>query len=158
MSPTIPGARKPTNLFVWVVAFIVLIFFAYKIGSFFHNINLAADQALNEADGGFRKAKNTINPEQLRTWALESIERRTNLHEVYKSMPDNIRNLYEEPPDVSVNESCVVLMWGGGFFHWEIDIGPTNYTETTGVENIHTTVEWVPGIYYSREDTRHPFK
>jgi hypothetical protein len=159
--PTVSGARKPRSRSFWFVAFAILIIATVYFGPYvwvFYGVNRAAHQAVNEADEGFRKAKTTINPETLRVWALASIEHRTNWNEVYSSMPDYIRNLYADPPDVSIDGSCVVLMWGGGFFHWEIDIGPTNYVETTGVENIYTTVEWVPGIYYSREDTRHPFK
>jgi hypothetical protein len=61
-------------------------------------------------------------------------------------------------PKTSKSEGSVIIYWGGGFFHWTIDIGPTNDAETTGSTNDYKTVEWVPGIYYSREDTRHPFK
>ena len=58
-----------------------------------------------------------------------------------------------------VNTNTITIYWGGGFFTWMIDVGDTNYTETTGiVENHFTTIEWVPGIYYSREAAKYPFK
>jgi hypothetical protein len=121
-----------------------------------------------EADEGFKKAEATIDPEKLRAWALEEISKQSTNANVFMSnseIPTNIANLYSDSPeDVSVkkyddpNQSYVEICWGGGFFHWMIDIGSTNYTETTGAANDYTTVEWVPGIYYTREDTRHPFK
>jgi hypothetical protein len=69
-------------------------------------------------------------------------------------------NLYSEPPEMMmVNTNTITIYWGGGFFTWMIDVGDTNYTETTGiVENHFTTIEWVPGIYYSREAAKYPFK
>ena len=167
--PTNSGTQKPRNLLFWIVAFIVLIFVTfvtYKVGSYvrlIYNVKMEADQALNEADGGFKKARETINPEQLRAWALEEISKEqsanTNFIIPNSEIPIYIRNLYSYPPtDIEVETNTVAIWWGGGFFHWMIDIGSTNYIETTGATNDYTTVEWVPGIYYSREDTRHPFK
>ena len=159
--PTNPKIQKSKNLMLWLAVLVALSFIAYKIGTYvwiFHNMKIGAEKILDEADGGFSRAKNEINPEQLRVWALECIESRNNLHEVYKSMPESIRNLYAESPDVSVDKSCVSLSWGGGFFHWYINIGTTNYTELTGAHNNYTTAKWVPGIYYGREDMRHPIQ
>jgi len=170
--PPTSGAQKPKNLLLWIVALIILIFVTfvtYKVGTYvwlFHNAMIAADQVLNEADGGFKKARETINPEQLRAWALQEIQKHSVTNEANipnSEIPSYIQKLFLEPvEDAGVykyaDETNVTICWGGGFFHWKIDIGPTNFTETTGVTNDFTTVEWVPGIYYSREDTRHPFK
>jgi hypothetical protein len=123
-----------------------------------------------QADEGFKKAKTTIDPEKLRAWALAEIAKLqpTNNDILGKVIPNSeipgyIQNLYSEPPeDASVftgsSKSRVTICWGGGFFHWTIDIGTTNDIVTTGATNNFTTIEWVPGIYYSREDTRHPFQ
>ena len=74
--PIIDDARKPKNLLVWIVALTFLIYMTYKVGTYvwlFHNVKIGADQVLKEADGGFKKAKATINPEELRVWALAEI-------------------------------------------------------------------------------------
>jgi hypothetical protein len=123
-----------------------------------------------EADAGFKKATQTIDPEKLRAWALEEIAKHKPSTNDFagKDIPDSeipsyIQALYPYPAeDATVrfdeNQPYVMIVWGGGFFHWKIDIGSTNLIGTTGSGNHFTTVEWAPGIYYSREDTRHPFK
>jgi hypothetical protein len=123
-----------------------------------------------QADEGFKKGKATIDPEKLRAWALAEIAKLqpTSNGIVGKAIPNSeipvyIQNLYSEPPEdahvfTGSSKSGVTICWGGGFFHWMIDICPTNNIITTGATNNFTTIEWVPGIYYSREDTRHPFK
>ena len=54
------------------------------------------------------------------------------------------------------NGGIVEVCWGGPFFHWKFEIGPTNFVLPP--DSFVTAVEWVPGIYYTREDTAHPFK
>jgi len=170
--PPTSGAQKPKKLLLWIVALVILIFaifVTYEVGTYvwlFYSATIAADQALTEADGGFKKARETINPEQLRAWALQEIQQHSVTNEAnipVSEIPSYIQILFLEPAEDAgvykyADETNVTICWGGGFFHWMIDIGPTNFTETTGVTNDFTTVEWVPGIYYSREDTRHPFK
>jgi hypothetical protein len=166
--PTNFGARKLLKLLLWIVAVAFLLavsHVAYKAGThvwMFYQIRKEVDVVVKEADEGFKKAKATIDPEKLRAWALEEISKKqsTNTNPPDSEIPIYIRNLYADPPETfEVDTSTVTIYWGGGFFHWMIDIGDTNYTETTGVvENHFTTVEWVPGIYYTREDSRHPFK
>jgi hypothetical protein len=172
--PTNIGARKLRKLFLWIIAIGFLLtvsLVTFIVGTYvwiFYQAGKEADFVLKVADEGFKKAKATIDPEKLRAWALEEISKRntnTNFFMSNSEIPANIVNLYSDSPeDVSVNkyndpnQSYVEICWGGGFFHWMIDIGSTNYIETTGATNTYTTVEWVPGIYYSREDTRHPFK
>jgi hypothetical protein len=123
-----------------------------------------------QADDGFKKANATIDPEKLRAWALEEIAKyKPSTNDIAgkdipnSELPDYIQTLYPYPAEnatvwIDENQPSVMITWGGGFFHWMIDIGPTNYTETTGSTGHFTTVEWVPGVYYRREDTRHPFK
>ena len=128
-----------------------------------------SSHVLHEADGGFKKAKSSVNPEQLRAWALSEISRHSETntdgsgHDISSEIPDYMQRLYPDlPEDATVypdhDQPYVDICWGGGFFHWTIDIGSTNFTETTGATNEYTTAEWVPGIYYSREDTAHPIQ
>lgn len=109
-----------------------------------------------EADAGFRRATNTINPEDLRAWALLLIQSNTSDKEATESLPDYIQNLYPEPPDVVVVETSVTLIWGGGFFHWGFFVGNTNETMPFISDNPQYpyNFEWKPGIYYSRETKR----
>ena len=126
-----------------------------------------SDTTVQDADAGFRKAKKTINPEELRAWALEEIPkypRPTN--DIFapkipnSEIPSYMQKLYWE----SVEDACVQhgdqpnvkISWGGPFFHWMFYIGATNFVLPKDSET--TAIQWIPGIYYSREDTVHPFK
>jgi hypothetical protein len=165
--PTSSSVSKTTRRIIWGIVIIIICIPVFLIFSFFGNLGglyfFGSSKAVHEADAGFRKAKETIDPERLRAWALEEISKkeRTNTNPPDSDIPIYIRNLYiDDPPEAFVVDTNIVtIYWGGGLFHWMIDVGDTNYTESTGVvENHFTTVEWVPGIYYTREDTRHPFK
>jgi len=109
-----------------------------------------------EADAGFRRATNTINPEDLRAWALQLIQSKNSDKEAAATLPDYIQDLYPELPDVLVGESYVTLGWGGGFFHWGFHIGKTNATMPFISDNPQYpyNFEWRPGIYYTRESKR----
>ena len=147
-----------------IITLLVLLFVFCAIGFYVwlgYQFKKGADAVLKEADDGFKKARVTIDPEKLRAWALEDISKKqnTNTNRSDSKIPIYIQNLYSDPPeDFTVNTNCVTIYWGGGFFHWMIDIGSTNFVEATGIHDISTTIEWVPGIYYSRENIRHPFK
>jgi hypothetical protein len=164
--PTISGASNSKKFFLWTILFLVGAIIT-GVAGFKYWLSIPPREVV-EADAGFKKAEKTINPEQLRAWALDEIQKYsvTNGANLPNSeIPDYIQNLYSVPvedfsvfPKTSEREGSVTICWGGGFFHWMIDIGPTNDIETTGATNNFTIVEWVPGIYYSREDTRHPFK
>jgi hypothetical protein len=159
--PTNSGASKSKRLLFVSVLFVCVMVIA-GIAGFKYWLSIPPKEVV-QADEGFKKAKATIDPEKLRAWALEEILKqqsaKTNFFIPNLEIPTYIRNLYSyAPDDIEINGNTITIWWGGGFFHWMIDIGPTNFVETTGAENIYTTVEWVPGIYYSREDTRHPFK
>jgi|SRR5271170_1304510 len=54
------------------------------------------------------------------------------------------------------NGGIVHICWGGPFFHWMFEVGPTNFVLPP--DPFVSAVEWVPGIYYTREDTAHPFQ
>jgi hypothetical protein len=165
--PTNFGAWKLGKSLLWIICITFLIavsFVTFKVGTYiwiFYQVGIDEHSAVEEADDGFKKARATIDPEKLRAWALEELSKKriTNTNPPDSEIPIYIHNLYADPPgDFTVDNDTVTIYWGGGFFHWMIDIGSTNYTESTGATNDYTTVEWVPGIYYSREDTRHPFE
>jgi len=111
-----------------------------------------------QADKGFKKAKETINPEELRAWALEEIQKCSVTNEDGQiSIPDSdipsyIKELFGEPPEASVGEyggqKYVFFGWGGAFFDWSIVIGSTNLTSPLNSEE--TTEKWVSGIYFGR--------
>jgi hypothetical protein len=112
-----------------------------------------------EADAGFKRAKQTIDPEQLRVWALESIKRwpATNGYQAIpeSEIPKYIQNLYSSPPeDAMVMGDSVTIFWGGGFFHWVIEVGSTNFEHSANESADYQTVEWRRGIYYSHEGHR----
>src|SRR5450759_1229684 len=149
LPPVISDFSEPKKHLLWAVLFLVFVISAVVIG--FKYWLSVPPKIVIEADAGFKKAKETINPEELRAWALGAINQRTNLKAIYNSMPPYVRTLYAEPPDISVDESSVSLGWGGGFFHWGIDVGSTNFVIFTNANIPWTVVEWVPGIYYGRE-------
>src|SRR6266705_6860904 len=123
------GASKNKKPFPWtwiVLAFVlgVPVFFVGYI------ISLPV-RTVREADAGFRKAKTTIDPEQLRSWALATAKshKGTNgySHEVIISeIPDYMKKLYSVEPEhawADPNTGTVGIIWGGGFFHWGFYIG-----------------------------------
>ena len=110
------------------------------------------------ADAGFKTAKQTIDPEKFRAWALSEMTKHPGAGVIIPNaeLPDYIQNLYSEPPEeVSTMSGNIMITWGGGFFHWGFDIGPTNFTLTPNSDIPFAIAEWVPGIYYSREATRY---
>jgi len=116
---------------------------------------------VNHADAGFRRAKKTIDSEQLRAWALATVKSHngTNgyVHYVKNSeIPEYIVNLYSTPPEtawvlpnVSDQDALVGIIWGGGFFHWGFYVGTTNYIMEPFGD--HQIAEWTNGIYYMHE-------
>ena len=114
------------------------------------------------ADSGFRKAKATINPEDLRLWAFEAAKKYSSTdgfaNEIPSSeIPPYIKKLYSNRrlsawvnPKTSDSEGCVMIMWGGGFFSWDFDIGSTNFLPHANPEYPHNYM-LAPGIYYRRE-------
>jgi hypothetical protein len=147
---------KPKKI-LWTVSLVVVVLLLIglaRIGSFWFYIRTSAKRSIIEADSGFRRATNTINPEDLRAWALEMVRKEATEKQLSESMPGYIRNLYAGPPPFAfVSGSCVCLMWGGGFFHWGFFIGSTNETMpfVSANREYPYNFEWRPGIYYTRE-------
>lgn len=152
-SPAKEKSKKGLYIFL-LVGIILIISFLSPIGWFLFNLHRSIKHTIVEADTGFRKATNSINPEELRSWALELIHNRAPKKEVLDTMPSSIRNLYADPPeDAWIDGSSVNVIWGGGFFHWGFYIGSTNETRPFMSENKEYpyNFEWRPGIYYTRE-------
>ena len=154
-----PPARPKPDARVWFGAIILLIailIIGMAIYSRLARFSGAVKKQLLDADAGFKKATNTIDPEALRAWALESAHKRRTDQAVTNVMPKEILTLYDEPPDIEVYDSEVKLRWGGGFFSWFFIIGNTNDTAPFHSENqeFRYNFEWRPGIYYTREANR----
>lgn len=106
-----------------------------------------------DADAGFKRAEQTIDPEALRSWALDNIHKKASPREITDSMPKYIQTLYDEPPEAQLDQDCLILSWGGGFSHWVFYVGDTNQTMPFNSPNHQYpyNFEWRPGIYYTRE-------
>jgi hypothetical protein len=183
--PTNSGISKRTKKIIFGIVItifcipilLVLAFFALW---FFH-----PNVTLHRADAGFRKAKQTIDPEQLRAWALEEIAKNPTNDGIFPpkipnaEIPSYMQKLYSQPVEDAViwkfagntnfalltlhsnsveqlGQTNVTIFWGGPFFHWMFEIGPTNFVPSP--DSYVTTAEWVPGIYYGRENTVDPIK
>jgi len=153
---TKPVERSTPDARLWFAALVIVIL-ALGIGMalYSHSARFSDDvkKSLAEADAGFKKATNTIDPETLRTWALESVRTNATVKDVTNSMPREIQTLYSEPPQIEIGSSGLTLSWGGGFFHWVFYIGSTNDTLSHISKNRQYpyNFEWRPGIYYTRE-------
>jgi hypothetical protein len=146
--------KKP---FLWMVLIGALAFMAFRSGL----LVATPHGIIRTADAGFRKAKQTINPEDLRAWALESLKHWSNTNDEISRIPRSeiptyIRDLYSDPAEAVVFQgenypvSSITILWGGGFFHWAIQIGPTNFVRQPNPVYPRVFM-WVPGIYYTRE-------
>jgi len=156
--PIISGVSKSKNYFPWIALIVVLCIPVFFVGSFLAMPLIT----IYRADEGFKKAKKTIKSEDLRAWALEEIKNLSGTNgfstKVPQSeIPDYIKNLYSIPPEgawvnpkTSESAACVMIVWGGGFFHWGFDIGSTNFMSSTNPEYPKAFM-WCAGIYYRRE-------
>ena len=148
--PPTSGASKSKKYFPWIILIVILCVPLFFVGSFL----VMPAETIYKADEGFKKAKKTINPEGLRSWALEEIRNAgTNTFIPDPKVPKTLQDLYSIPPEFAeVNGNTIAVVWGGGFFHWKLDIGPTNFVSTP--DEIYSRVfMWCPGIYYGREST-----
>lgn len=153
--PAIPARSKP-DARLWLGAVIIAVLaLGITMALYSRSARFSEDvkKSLAEADTGFKKATNTMDPEALRTWALASIRTNANYADVTNSMPKQIETLYSEPPQVEIGHSGLTLSWGEGFFHWVFYIGATNDVLPHVSQNRQYpfNFEWRPGIYYTRE-------
>jgi hypothetical protein len=151
---TPPGPRPDARL--WIAALVIVVLglgITMALYSRSGRFSEEVQKSLTEADEGFKKATNTLEPESLRTWALESIRTNATIKDVTNSMPREIQTLYNAPPQIEIGRSGLTLSWGSGFFHWVFYIGATNDTLPHVSQNRQYpfNFEWRPGIYYTRE-------
>jgi len=116
---------------------------------------------VHRAHSTFTKIQKNIDPEELRQWAVDLARRFHNGEHVPKSeLPKTLLNLGRSPPKIGIprrtadatdDSRCyVILIWGGGFFHWGMLIGSPQFQH--GDENHqHHIIQWVPGIYFDHE-------
>jgi hypothetical protein len=162
--PNLFGVSKSKTTWIVGVLFIALL---VLVGYFVWNKNRPARYAM-AADKAYLKATQTIDPEQLRAWALQSISRypitNKNLGSrgIPKSeIPNQILRLWPTEPYVFVeqqetnNEKNVGIIWDGDQpgYKWWLVIGSTNFLQFSNTEvscNYFQKVVWAPGIYYNR--------
>jgi hypothetical protein len=156
MTPHTTAPRSQPNAGLWIAALVIVVLglgltmaLLSRSGRFSEGVK----KSLTEADAGFKKATNTLDPETLRIWALESIRTNATIHDVTNSMPQQIETLYSTPPQIEIGRSGLTLSWGGGFFHWVFYIGATNdiLPQVSQNRQYPFNFEWRPGIYYTRE-------
>ena len=179
------GVSKKVKRIIWIIIITVVGFPILAIVSVWTLISFDTSRTLHKADAGFRKAKQTIDPEQLRTWALQEIAKNPTNNGIFSpkipnsEIPSYMQKLYSQPVEDAViwkfpsntnfvlltvnsnsveqiGQTNVTIFWGGPFFHWMFEIGPTNFVPPLDSEV--KTAEWVPGIYYGRENTVDPIK
>jgi hypothetical protein len=152
--------KRPISLF-WALA-IWAVLLGGLLSVFPGRIILQVASTIYRADEGFKHARRTINPEELRQWALQEVGKRSGTNDdptiPASEIPVYIQKLYSRRPEEarvggSEGQPIVFIIWGGGFFHWGINIGDTNFSEPYVNENseYRYNFEWTNGIYYSRE-------
>lgn len=159
--PEIHGAQKrPITLSRALLIWAVILGCLLAVPGF---IFVQCTAIIYRADEGFKRAQRTINPEELRSWAFQEIRKRgdTDNPDIPRSeIPSYIRDLYPGGPESAVaisgrggQQPRVVIFWGGGFFHWVIEIGDTNYSKpyVNEITDYRYNFKWTNGIYYSRE-------
>jgi hypothetical protein len=74
----------------------------------------------------------------------------TNGWEIAKEeVPSSIRNLNSQgsPFEFAFREKdSIYLLWGGGFGHWGICVGPKTFKCES--DSNHYCIQWEPGIYF----------
>jgi len=124
MNETAPATRRPKrdtkNLVGLVLAVLMGVCLVYPACFI-----LAPLAAIYHADEGFKRARRTINPEELRSWALQEIKKHagTNDPDIQASeIPDYIQKLYSGRPEDALalsgapEQSRVVILWGEWLF------------------------------------------
>ena len=117
------GASKTKKRLYWVdltalIVVALIIFGLFPASIFFLPIH--------QADAGYRKAKKTINFEELRSWARTEPKKHSVLngqseYVLRSEIPAYIMHLYSFPPknvvaDTGDTNCYVIIDWGGRFF------------------------------------------
>ena len=162
--PSLFGVSKSKT--IWLVSFFLVALLALA-GLYAWHKNQPVRYA-RSADKAYSKATQTIDPEQLRAWALQSIFKypitNKNLEKrgIPKSeIPSQILHLWPTEPYAFVerqetnNEMNVVIIWDNAQqrYNWWLIIGSTNFLQFSNSEVSYSSFQkatWAPGIFYNR--------
>ena len=105
----------------------------------------------------FSNVESNIDPEELRIWAANLASKHGfETNPTASELPGDFANLSSQLPSVLIcstnasnDQPYVMLIYGSGFYHWGMDIGPTNFIRQN--DPAFTTIQWVPGIYFRHE-------
>lgn len=107
----------------------------------------------------YSSVKRNVNPEELRAWAAGLAANAPNQRITsINQLPASLQPLsagFESggvAPANSSNGWVLTLMYGGGFFHYGMEIGSTNFVDSS--DDQLTVIPWVPGIYFKHEGRR----
>ncbi len=103
--------------------------------------------------------KQVIAPDELQKWALIHLkESNSDSAELPLSeVPKSLRNLRSNGSKIESafyniatppKDSYIVLVWGGGFGHWGIDVGAPSFAQPDGNAFY---IKWAPGVYFWEE-------
>jgi hypothetical protein len=151
---------------IWLVSFLLVALFVLA-GLFAWHKDQPARYA-RAADKAYLKATQTIDPEQLRAWALQSISKYPITNKNLGSrgiptseIPSQILHLWPTEPYAFVqqqetnHEVNVGIIWDNAQwrYNWWLMIGSTNFLQFSNAEVSHSSFQkatWAPGIYYNR--------
>src|SRR5262249_9635858 len=93
------------------IALFALLVSAIPIGLLVYKFVSASNKQLKETDARFRKITNSLDAETVRAWALKMNHKKASQEEIAQSMPKELHNLYDEPPEVAFDDSGLALNW-----------------------------------------------
>jgi hypothetical protein len=155
-----PKIDKTKRFVLWLFPLLAMGFLALVFGKVFLFPLLSAPGP-GHAHATFKKAQASLDPEVLRKWASEQAALHPSGGDLAKQeMLKSILELENHPPHISItavstneNQPYIGIIWGGGFFHWGIFVGPRDYQLPHDTQAFHD-IQWVPGIYFRHEGTR----
>jgi len=103
--------------------------------------------------------KLVIDSGELQKWAVIKLNdsNKDSLVLPLKDVPEPLQNLRSDGCQIeqafykiatSPKDSSVVLMWGGGFGHWGIEVGSPSFDQPDD-DNFY--IKWAPGVYFWEE-------
>jgi len=102
-----------------------------------------------------KHVKKTISAATLQTWATNYLSTASDGPTTNLNLPDTVLRISSEQQPrtwAGCSDSGVKyleLMYGGGFGHWGLVVGPTNFIFNP-TSDLYV-LGWVPGIYFWRE-------
>jgi hypothetical protein len=101
--------------------------------------------------------KKVADASELQQWGMAILQetKQADMTEISKDrVPTGIRTLISDGSPLqdvfcdsgSAQNRTVWLVWGGGFGHWGIRIGPPSFKVSPNDDNYY--IEWKPGVYF----------